>query len=159
MNTSGLVLMRHGQAEGYAVSDASRRLTPVGEEDVRRAGEFLAGLSLDITRVLHSPYRRAQRTAELMCEALAQPPMVVLSCLTPAGDLNAVVRELDPFDGQVVLCVSHQPLVGNLLNWLVDGCEGGGYPFVTAAMALLRQEFTGPGGAGLEWYRTPQELA
>lgn len=152
-----VLLMRHGEAQALAATDASRRLTRAGEEDARRAGAWLAGLSLDVQLVLCSPYRRARDTALMVQRSLPGVPLTQLDCLMPDAHPRALQRILDGYSGGVVLCVGHQPLLGYALQWLVEGTVGAGYPFATAALALLRREFPGPGGGVLSWYRRSGE--
>lgn len=62
-----LLLVRHGEtpwnAEGRYQGQTDIPLSPVGEEQARKLGARLAGVS--ITRAVASPLARAQRTAQL----------------------------------------------------------------------------------------------
>jgi phosphohistidine phosphatase len=62
-------LLRHGEAEGNARDDASRRLTDKGERQSRIAGLALAKLGVELDACLTSPKVRALETARLACEA------------------------------------------------------------------------------------------
>ena len=64
-----LWLLRHGQAQAEARSDAQRELTPYGREEVLQSLEHLRGCSLDAIFV--SPYIRAQQTAALIVAGLS----------------------------------------------------------------------------------------
>jgi len=153
-----LLLMRHGDAEPHAASDSLRPLSVVGIEEARRAGGWLARQAWDISLVCHSPYLRAQQTAEHVCQALGQPQQAQLDVLVPSGQPMAVLQAIDKLDTETVLCVSHQPLVGNVRNLLVEGHEGAGYPFLTASIALLRCDFLMAAGATMGWIRCPSEF-
>ena len=59
-----LWLLRHGEAEPQAASDAARELTAHGRKEVQQAAAQLAGRPL--TAIVASPYVRAQQTAELV---------------------------------------------------------------------------------------------
>ncbi|MGH8353342.1 MAG: histidine phosphatase family protein, partial [Pseudomonas sp.] len=56
-----LWLLRHGEAEPQARSDAERALTKHGRKEVLKAAGHLAGRPL--AAILASPYVRAQQTA------------------------------------------------------------------------------------------------
>jgi phosphohistidine phosphatase len=153
-----LLLMRHGEAELHAASDSLRPLSARGIEEARRAGAWLARQALDITLVCHSPYLRAQQTAEQVSHTLGQPQQSQLDVLVPSGQPLAVLEAIENLDTQTVLCVSHQPLVGNLRNLLVAGHEGAGYPFLTASIALLSCDFLIAAGATMDWIRYPSDF-
>lgn len=154
--------MRHGEAELHAASDSQRSLSARGVEEARRAGAWLASQALDISLVCHSPYLRAQQTAQQVCHTLGQPQQTQLDVLVPSGQPTAVLQAIDSLDDsldiQTVLCVSHQPLLGNLRNLLVDGHEGLGYPFLTASIALLSCDFLAAAGASMDWIRYPADF-
>lgn len=141
-------ILRHGQAEPSATSDAERRLTDAGRAEVAGMAEQLAGHALEA--IIASPYRRAQQTAELMREQLGfRRSIITVDWLTPDSDPLAVLDELaDRVEGEVLL-VSHQPLVGQLLSLLVDGHRQGHYPMPTAALACLEMPLPAAGVAGL----------
>ena len=73
-----LWLLRHGEAEARARSDAERPLTERGRKEVRRCAERLRGRPLQY--ILASPYLRAQQTAEIVREVLGLAlPLVVVA--------------------------------------------------------------------------------
>lgn len=122
--TVRLVLVRHAVAADEAPSDAERALTADGRERFRKRSLPWLAAHGPYDRVLHSPWKRAAQTAEMMkdclgagarleaCAALARPP--------DAATLAACA-------GERVAAVGHQP-------WLVE----------LAALACF-----GPGGVGL----------
>lgn len=63
-----LWVLRHGEAEPRANSDAERRLTAHGREQVVRSAAHLLGQPLQA--IIASPYVRAQQTAALVHETL-----------------------------------------------------------------------------------------
>ncbi|MCB9565778.1 MAG: histidine phosphatase family protein [Myxococcales bacterium] len=71
-----LVLVRHGETLGnssvrlYGATDIG--LSPLGEAQMRRAADALRGERFD--RLVTSPLSRAQRSAAIVREALAEPP-------------------------------------------------------------------------------------
>lgn len=131
-----LWLLRHGEAEPTARSDAQRSLTTYGRQQVREAAEPLRGRPLQA--VLVSPYVRAQQTADVLCEALAfAGNRVAVPWLTPESDLRNTLRELAAYPLQELLLVTHQPLVGALAGLLIHGHRQQPLPMDTASLALL----------------------
>lgn len=131
-----LWLLRHGEAEPNARSDAQRNLTEHGRRQVREAAAHLQGQALQA--VLVSPYVRAQQTADLLCEELAfSGSRVTVSWLTPESDLRHTLRELAAYSVDDLLLVTHQPLVGNLAGLLLHGHRQHPLPMNTASLALL----------------------
>jgi phosphohistidine phosphatase len=131
-----LWLLRHGQAEPQAASDAVRELTAHGRKEVLQAAAQLAGRPL--TAILASPYVRAQQTAELVRGALGFAGAVgTVPWLTPDSDPREVLKYLDEREGAEMLLVSHQPLIGALGGLLVHGNRQEPLPMRTASLAEL----------------------
>lgn len=99
-----IFLLRHGDAEARAVDDASRRLTPKGENQARAAGRALAALDERIDACLTSPRVRAAETARLACAALGLEPEPTDALR--GGDFDPLV--LAAGRGNVLL-VGHEP--------------------------------------------------
>ena len=66
-----LWVLRHGEAEPRAKTDAERRLTAHGREQVLHSAAYLIGQPLQA--IVASPYVRAQQTAALV-HVLTTPP-------------------------------------------------------------------------------------
>lgn len=129
-------VLRHGEAEPHAARDELRNLTAHGREQVLRSAAHLLGQPLDA--ILASPYVRAQQTAELVRTALAfVEPVTTVSWLTPEMEPRQVTDNLVASGLQNVLLVSHQPLVGALVGWLVQGNLQDRAPMATASLAEL----------------------
>lgn len=113
-----LWVLRHGEAEPHARSDAERNLTAHGRAEVLRSAAHLIGQP--VSAIIASPYVRAQQTAQLVREALGfEPEIRTVGWLTPDSNPVEVVNNLDA-PGNVLL-VSHQPLVGSLIGLLQHG--------------------------------------
>lgn len=83
--------MRHGEAALEAASDAVRPLTLCGRDESRQMAAWLNTKSVDIERVLVSPYLRAEQTLATVREALTLPEgEEVLPELTPGGNAEQV---------------------------------------------------------------------
>ena len=134
-----LWLLRHGEAEPTARSDAERRLTEHGCQQVRQAAVQLKGRPL--RTILVSPYVRAQQTAALVVEALGfSGQLQTVPWLVPESDLRQVLRQLDGYSVDELLLVTHQPLVGALGGLLIHGHRQQPLPMQTASLAELEGE-------------------
>lgn len=136
-----LWILRHGEAQVQARTDAERNLTEHGRGEVLRSAAHLIGQP--ISAILASPYVRAQQTAELVRDALGfEPAIKTVPWLTPEGNPLQVLAQLDT-DGadDNVLLVSHQPLVGSLISFLQHGHQRQPQPMHTASLAELEGDF------------------
>ena len=131
-------ILRHGEAEGHAPTDAERNLTEHGRAEVLRSAAHLIGQPLGA--IIASPYVRAQQTAQLVRDVLGfEPEILTVPWLTPDEDVRQVLEKLDTDDD--VLLVSHQPLVGNLISFLQHGHQRQPQPMYTASLAQLEGDF------------------
>ncbi|MCG4453423.1 phosphohistidine phosphatase SixA [Pseudomonas sp. MMS21-TM103] len=139
-----LWLLRHGEAEVQARSDAERALTAHGCQEVRQATVQLEGRALGA--ILASPYVRAQQTAALVRDALGYTGAIhTVPWLTPDSDPREVLRQLDRYDDGELLLVSHQPLVGTLAGLLIHGHRQQPLPMHTASLAELEGDVLAAG--------------
>jgi len=149
-----LWLLRHGQAEPKARTDAQRNLTDVGRREVEGAAAPLQDQSLQV--ILVSPYQRAQQTAEIVRQALGfTGPVETVAWLTPDSDPADAMLYLDRRTEQRLLLVTHQPLVGALGGWLVSGHRDAPLPMATASLAELEGEHLAAGLMHLVGLRHP----
>lgn len=135
-----LWVLRHGEAEPRANTDAERRLTVHGREQVLRSAARLLGQPLQA--IIASPYVRAQQTAALAHAALDfAEPVRTVPWLTPESDPQQVIAELDRLGLEQVLLVSHQPLVGALVGLLEHGHYQAPSAMSTATLAELEGDW------------------
>ncbi|MGR3887720.1 phosphohistidine phosphatase SixA [Pseudomonas sp. 1152_12] len=133
-----LWVLRHGEAEGHARTDAERNLTEQGRDEVLRSAAQLIGQP--ISAIFASPYVRAQQTAHLVRDALGfEPDIHTVAWLTPDSNPVQVLEKLDTDDN--VLLVSHQPLVGSLISFLQYGHLRQPQPMYTASLAELEGDY------------------
>ncbi|MDM8349885.1 phosphohistidine phosphatase SixA [Pseudomonas sp. sp1636] len=139
-----LWLLRHGEAEAQARSDAERGLTARGRQEVLQAALQLEGRALGA--ILASPYVRAQQTAALVREALGFTAGVqTVPWLTPDSDPREVLRQLDHYPQNELLLVTHQPLVGALAGLLIHGHRQQALPMYPASLAELEGDVLAAG--------------
>ncbi|KAB5622036.1 phosphohistidine phosphatase SixA [Pseudomonas putida] len=134
-----LWILRHGEAEPRANTDAERRLTAHGREQVLHSAARLLGQPLQA--IIASPYVRAQQTAALVHETLGFiEPIRTVPWLTPESRVQEVVAEIEGLGFEHVLLVSHQPLVGALVGMLEHGHLQQPARMSTASLAELEGE-------------------
>ncbi|MHB8822509.1 MAG: SixA phosphatase family protein, partial [Pseudomonadaceae bacterium] len=89
-----LWLLRHGEAEPRARTDAERNLTEQGRLDVRAIAAHLRNQPLQT--ILVSPYQRAQQTAEIVRQELGfSGAFETVPWATPDSDLREAMLYLD----------------------------------------------------------------
>ncbi|PKH24462.1 phosphohistidine phosphatase SixA [Enterobacterales bacterium CwR94] len=153
-------IMRHGDAALDAASDSVRPLTHCGCDESCQMARWLETQSVNIERVLVSPYLRAQQTLAKVREGLTLPAgETVLPELTPGGNPAKVTTEIQALAVQgveAVLVISHLPLVGYLVSEL---CPHESPPmFATSAIARIDYDAQAAQGK-LEWQVSPSKLA
>ncbi|HEN8711645.1 TPA: phosphohistidine phosphatase SixA [Pseudomonas putida] len=135
-----LWVLRHGEAEPRAHTDAERRLTAHGREQVLHSTAYLLGQPLQA--IIASPYVRAQQTAALVHDSLGfAEPVRTVPWLTPDSNVQGVIAELERLGLEHVLLVSHQPLVGALVGMLEHGHAQQPAPLSTASLAQLEGDW------------------
>jgi phosphohistidine phosphatase len=149
-----LWILRHGEAQNRARTDAERELTDNGRAEVLSSAATLMGQPL--RWIIASPYVRAQQTAELVRQALGfSEAVVTVPWLTPDSDPRKVLGNLDLYASDNVLVVSHQPLVGSLIGLAVHGSLQQAEPMHTASLAELEADFPLAGAMELIKVRHP----
>ncbi|WP_025564492.1 phosphohistidine phosphatase SixA [Psychromonas sp. SP041] len=117
-----IYIMRHGQAEMMAFSDAERNLTDIGREESELMAKYLIKEGVTLDAALVSPYVRAQQTWQSVSPFFEGVTNIqVLPCLTPSGSARKTVDELLALQAEgvkSVLLVSHLPLVGYIVGEL-----------------------------------------
>lgn len=148
-----IVVMRHGEAENFASSDAARNLTPAGISHATLAGQMLSRLDLEFDEVWISPYARAQQTADRVLQSVTFSQQYTKDNLTPDSSVTQLLSAIESSMIERLLIVSHQPLVSELVGQM----EGSGFqqapPMAPASMAFLTADEPLPGCYHLEWLR------
>lgn len=114
-----LYLIRHAHAEEHSASgggDEARALTTQGRERFRDVVRGLERLEVQFDRVYHSPYLRAQETADLL------EPLLDGDTVVTAGLARAPSEELlASLEGGSVALVGHEPWLSDLLSVMLLG--------------------------------------
>ncbi len=152
-----IFIMRHGEAALDSTNDAARRLTIFGRHESRMMGAWLSTKSVNIEKILISPYIRAQETLAMIRETMALPEAQLVPELTPTSKTIHVINYLHK---QVVegvnymLIISHAPVVRCLVK---DLCLGKRLPIlVTASIVNVILESSGSGK--FAWQMSPSQL-
>jgi phosphohistidine phosphatase len=117
-------LMRHAEAVDGERTDSSRGLTDDGRYDAKKMGKWLRKSGIEIDLVLSSDYVRAAETVERVLKGYKHNvPTAELDELepnaTPATALKACQRIADEKKADSVLVVTHHPLIGWLLPYVI----------------------------------------
>ncbi|GAK18920.1 LOW QUALITY PROTEIN: phosphohistidine phosphatase SixA [Vibrio sp. JCM 19053] len=152
-----IFIMRHGEAEHFADSDAARQLTPRGRvesEAVARAVKNRVFAQFD--KVLVSPYIRAQQTWQEISAYFSAKSIETCEDITPYGqsehvfDFASALIEVEQLDS--LLFVSHLPLVGYLTSEFVKDMTPPMFP--TSGLVCIEYDLQTQNGEVL-WHITP----
>lgn len=151
-----LYVIRHAIAEDRHPDriDAARSLTREGIRRFEQHVRALERMEVRLSRVLHSPWRRAAQTAELLAGLTDHPPLAVDALAAPPREAL-----LDALVGGEVAVVGHEPWLGELIAWLVlgDADLGERFPLKKGGVAHL-EGTPRPGGMILRALWTPKLL-
>ncbi len=112
-----LVLWRHAEAHELQAGgdDLNRTLTPRGEKQAKRMGQWLDRQLPDGTRILVSPARRTEQTALALGRKYKVRPE-----LAPDGSVAQLLEVAQwPDDKACVLVIGHQPALGQTISQLL----------------------------------------
>ena len=106
-----LILWRHAEAED-GLSDMARRLTAKGEKQADKMAAFLRTHLPQDTRILVSPAKRTQQTAQALSKNFITEPAIAPGA-SPQAILKAANWLEDEGKGSVLI-VGHQPSLGDV---------------------------------------------
>lgn len=157
-----LYVIRHAIAEerGNAwPDDAWRPLSAQGRAQMRKAARGLEQLGVTFGVILSSPLVRARQTAEIVAEALAiRPEIIVVDSLSPEGSYADVMADLvkQPARRAIAL-VGHEPNIGELAARLAGSRHA--FAFKKGGVCRIDVESIPPDGPGtLRWFLPPAIL-
>lgn len=151
-----IFILRHGQAEPQKTTDEARELTEKGRLDTKAViSKRLKELQV-VTQLWASPLVRAQQTAQIAASFFPGLSINTSKLIIPEENPAAVMEWLQKIGGQhqSVLLVSHQPLVGTLVN-LLCGKPDGFYPMGTSSLAAISTPVAAAGMGDLLWLDHP----
>lgn len=158
------ILVRHGIAvepDEWEGAEENRPLTEKGKRRVRQAAEGLAALDCKPTHLFTSPFVRAYDTAKLLraviCPTLKIETREELAVGAKAEQVVTFLRTL-PSDA-VVVCVGHEPQLGEVMSLLLCGKTLSSFPLKKAGAARVESEGSVSLGQGrLVWWLQPMQL-
>lgn len=154
-----LFVLRHGHAESYASSDALRKLSARGQQEVHKVLQHRLSALGKVQKIFVSPYVRAQQTADIVQEYLPQAQRFESDLLIPSTEIDALAEMLQEqtakHPGAAVLLVSHQPLVNLFLEGLC-GLPSGHYRMDTAALTKMHMQVIARNCAEFCWLQQAQ---
>ncbi len=143
-------IVRHGDAEHHSTTgrDQDRGLTELGYQQARAIGVYLAGCRPMPTRVIASPFVRAQQTAKAACDArsLSVHTDDRLGAGRGLTEMLAVLE--DHRDQEAIAIVGHMPTVGQLRTVLTDGPTAQASSLQAGEVVMIRidgEELVGSG--------------
>lgn len=111
-----LILWRHAEAEDGA-PDNARKLTSKGEKQAGKMADFLRARLPHDARILVSPAKRTQQTAQALDRHFITEPGIA-----PGASPDAILQASGwPDGGGCVLIVGHQPSLGEVAALLMTG--------------------------------------
>ncbi len=149
-----LTILRHGDAP-FNHSSGERALSELGraqtEQVVRQRIEELSTTSL----IICSPSRRARETLAIASKTLGYTGELLFDdCLRSESSISAVGQRFNSIEADNVLLVSHQPLVGTMIDYLTDQ-RGYGMAMGTSCLACLDLITFSRGCGTLNWLDSP----
>lgn len=152
-----IYLLRHGDAP-YDESCGERSLSTLGKEQTKRViAQHRDDLS-QLELIICSPTLRARQTLAVVTETLGyQGELIFEQSLRSEGSVASVESYVDNLVGiNQLLLLSHQPLIGNMLEYLTDQTGTGiGWSMSTSSLACLDAITFGRGCADLRWLTHP----
>lgn len=134
-----LVIIRHGKAQDYAISDKERALTEEGRGELEELIPLWAKMLPSPSLLLSSPYRRARETASLVQEKVApELPLEISPLLCPESQPFDLISLLQQESAETVYLFSHQPFVSRLVSLATSGRESTNVSFPRAGAALIQ---------------------
>lgn len=158
------VFFRHGIAaerDEWEGEEHLRPLTPKGVEKTREAVTGLMRLGLEPDYLWASPLARAFETAKIIRQLLC--PRIELQAqeaLVPEAAPNELLLVLASLPNDAtVICVGHEPHLGETAGLLLFGKPVTGLSFKKAGACCLRfREAPKAGRAELRWWMGPSQL-
>jgi phosphohistidine phosphatase len=158
------ILIRHGIAvepDEWEGAEENRPLTEKGKKRVKQAALGLVACECKPTHLFTSPFVRAYDTARIL-RAVVSPTLKVetreeLAVGAKPEQLVALLNTL-PSDS-VVVCVGHEPQLGQAVSLLLCGKVLPNFPFKKSGAACIEAEgIIKPNLGRLRWWLPPMQL-
>jgi phosphohistidine phosphatase len=157
-------ILRHGKTEDAlpGMSDADRRLTKKGREEIAKAGRWMVAQELRFDLIASSPLVRAQETAGIIAGCLGKMDcLVTWDLLAPGVKTDTVCHQIgEHTERRAILLVGHEPLLSALIGRITTGNEEAAIRVSKGALAKIRNFSHTPDLFGeLHWVVTAAQMA
>lgn len=146
-----MIIMRHGEAGWDQGVDSDRTLTDRGVAYLKEQRQAYAQYLSQVDKVICSPYIRTRQTLELILDGLNildnADAIHFDDRITPDVSIEQALQALEHYWSGNLLVVTHQPLIGNLVSFLVDGPMNTPEPVMPGQIFLLDMEWPAAGMA------------
>lgn len=153
-----IYFLRHADAEDFADSDFTRKLTPKGQDQAERIAKFSKQNGIQPEVFLTSPLLRARETAAIVGGKIGVEPIVAdwLACgMTP----ETLIAQLDPLPPKSsVLLVGHEPDLSTAVSYLLGLPEPENFPIRKASLTAIMAPWLEKGSGALEFSIPPKLL-
>jgi len=165
-----IYILRHGKAEQRSVmisSDAGRRLTESGIEEMRKIASGITALGLRPCHIVSSPLERAKTTARIVAARMqvrsgaARYKITIWPELKPESDILEAHRRLaDMAPDASIMLVGHEPHLSSLaLSMIQTGSGMCSMDLKKGGLAIIRGNASGRRIQGsLRSLMTPKQL-
>ena len=111
-----MIVLRHAKTEQEGATDRARVLTKRGRSDAKAAGLWLRDEGLAPRAILTSPAARADETARIVADALADETEITVVDDLYGADVDDVIDLVQGLDDSVqrVMVVGHNPTMAAL---------------------------------------------
>jgi phosphohistidine phosphatase len=159
-----ILILRHSRAEdaGPGMSDADRKLTKKGYEEMEAVAHWIASQRMPIDLIASSPLVRAMETAEIVAKAFnARDRVVTWKMLAPGGNPDIVCRQISRHpDYTSILLVGHEPLLSSLISRIIAGDDHAAIIMTKGALAKIQDfSYIGRPSGSLNWLLTAKQMA
>lgn len=142
-----IYLLRHGDAP-FDSSCGERSLSDQGETETRHIVEQHLGALSKLDLIICSPVLRARQTLQVLTEALNYSGQLLFEdALRSESSISSLEQCIDALltskSVDQILLLGHQPLIGQLLEYLTDE-TGLAWSMGTSALATLDTSAFGP---------------
>lgn len=155
-----IYLVQHGEALPEE-QDPERRLSPEGEDNVRRTGKALSKLGIKPGLIISSPKKRAKQTASIIAREVGYPEGQIevsdkLKPLTPPGETVEYLQQFS--DKNNILLAGHLPSLAEVASFLLTEKGKAQIKFVMGGVGRIDVPELSTREGILCWYLAPRQL-
>jgi phosphohistidine phosphatase len=153
-------VLRHGIADDAKPGepDSSRALTSEGRKKLAAVLDRAKKAGAAPSVILTSPYLRAKQTARVAAQTFdCEASVIETSALVPSGSPELVWEEVSEYRAEEqLMVVGHEPLLGELVSYLLDSPSLQVDMRKAALVAILIEGVRGAPRGVLQWMVTPK---